>query len=134
MTFLELKTQVSALLEAKREVSLPSNAVLLVLANDAVLQIANRYKVIRLMTQNINSQILRDLGDGYYMRIPQKLTLNDDVIDLDDELTSAVSFRVSAGLASELKNVASFTKSEQRILKDYSFKLYDTSKLYSTAQ
>lgn len=131
MTLAELKIHTSSLLKAKREIIISEDEVLISLANEIILNIANRYLIVILMTKNINDEILRDIGkdsDGeqWYMKIPATITTVNDILDLDDELLFAVSNYLAAAMASEVKNTMYYERKAGRIVKNYSFKLYKT--------
>lgn len=129
MTFSELKLHVNALLSSRRDVSLPGDDNLIIpLIEQSMINIANRYKVLSLITKGENFRVLRALGDGYYIRMPRPPKINSDKIDLDKELHMAIANYVAADLASIEYNRNIFKKNAQRIVKDYAFKIYNTPK------
>ena len=127
MTFSQLKIHVAALLKSRREVSIPtSNDELIPLVHQNMLNIANRYKVIGLITKSENFRVLRALGDGNFIRTPKAPRNDTDKIDMDEELTMAIANHVAGDLASSQLNRNIFKKNARKIVKDYSFKIYNT--------
>lgn len=126
MTYDKLKIHISALLKSRRDVALSDNdADVIPLVEEAILNIANRYKVLKLITKSENFKVLRSLGNGYYIRNPKLPRLGDE-LDIDSELCFAVANFVAAAVASNPLNRNIWNKRAKKIVKDYSFKLYKT--------
>ena len=127
MTYLELKQHTSSILKAKREVSMTDDeATIKAILYEAMLNIANRYKVLKLVTKSENFKLLRSLGSGYYIRTPKEPRDDSDKLDLDSELHIALANYVASALASDPKNIVLFERRANKIVKDYAFKLYKT--------
>ena len=131
MTLGILKTNVAALLSVRNDVAMKTdNAIIIPLVNMAMLNIANRYKVLKLMTKSENFKVLRALSGenkGWYIRMPKEPKTDDDKLDMDSELCMALVNYVAADLAANIVNRNIFKKSARKIVKDYSFKIHDTA-------
>ena len=129
MTYGQLKVYTSSILKAKRDVAMTDdNAVILALLEEAMTNIANKYKVLKLITKSANFRLLRSLGDGYYIRTPKIPRDDTDKLDMDSELHIALANYIAATLASDAKNSDAFRKTANKIVKDYAFKIYNTPK------
>ncbi|MGE4396057.1 MAG: hypothetical protein AB7D34_01230 [Sulfurimonas sp.] len=127
MTYDELKKHISTLLKSRRDVSLPAlDEDIIPLVEQNMLYIANRYKVLGLVTNSANFRLLRALPDGYFIRMPKPPRNGTDHIDMDRELHMAIANFVAADLASSEYSRNIFKKNGRRIVKDYAFKLYNT--------
>lgn len=126
MTLDETRTHITALLKARQEVSIPDNDVVIPLIHEHLENIANRYKVLALITKSENFRVLRSLGDGYYIRMPKAPRSSTDQLDIDRELHKAVANFVAADLASSQINRGIFNKRARKMVKDYAFKIKNT--------
>lgn len=127
MTYDELKKHISTLLKSRREVAIPTNDDdIIPLVEQNMLMIANRYKVLALVTTNANFRVLRALPDGYFIRMPKPPRNGTDHIDMDRELHMAIANFVAADFCSSDYNRNILKKSGRRIVKDYAFKVYNT--------
>lgn len=130
MTLGQAKEHIRNILYAAGDVSIPesedSNAMFRSLVDEESLRIANRYNVLSLITKDKSFRVIRALGGGLYVRMPKASTTDIEELDIDNELSFAVANRVAARLAREDKNKRFFDREASRIIKDYSFKLYNT--------
>lgn len=126
MTYDELKTHIDTLLKSRRDVKLPnSDAEIIPLVEESMLNIANRYKVLKLLTQSENFKVLRALGDGWYIKNPKTPKVGDK-LDMDSELCMAVANFTAASLSANEHNRNIWNKKARRMVKDYAFKIYKT--------
>lgn len=127
MTYDELKKHISTLLKSRRDVAIPAtDDEIIPLVEEAMLNIANRYKVLKLVTRSENFKILRALGDGYYIRVPKSPNVLTDKMDIDSELCMAVANFTAASLSANEHNRNIWNKKAHRMVKDYAFKIYKT--------
>jgi len=126
MTFKELKNSTASLLDARREVEMPTeDEKLIPLVDMHLLNVANRYKVLSLMTKSRHFKILRALDKGWYIRMPNS-PVEDDELDLDEELHLAIANYLAADLCTLERNREDFLNMAKKIIKDYAFKIYKT--------
>lgn len=126
MTYDELKKHISTLLKSRRDVAIPTDDDdVIPLVAEAMLNIANRYKVLKLVTKSENFKILRSLGNGYYIRNPKTPSVGDK-LDVDSELCMAVANFTAASLSANEHNRNIWNKKARRMVKDYAFKIYKT--------
>lgn len=140
MTLDTLAKHISTLLKARSDVAIPTKSeiindkevvsvdleMIIPLIHQNMLLIANRYKVLGLVTKSSNFRVLRVLKGGYFIRMPKEPRNLTDKIDLDLELHIAVANFVAADLAKNPHNRNIFKKAGRKIVKDYSFKIYNT--------
>ena len=132
----EMYKHISTLLKTRNDVAMPTktvnnedvvdDAMVIPLIVQNMLNIANRYKVLSLITKSENFRVLRVLGNGYYIRMPKEPRSLTDTIDMDSELNMAIANYVAADLSNNAYNRNIFKKAGRRIVKDYAFKIFNT--------
>jgi len=131
MTLDKLMIHTNAILTVRAERKCPAIDIYIPILHEGMIEIANRFKVLSLITVSQDARVLRALGPNdagvkEYIRFPKSPRVGTDKIDMDEELMYALSNFVAAATASENKHIALYKKAYNRIVKDYDFKLYNT--------
>ena len=126
MTLQKLMDHTAAILTARGERKCPAIAGYVPILYEEMISLANRQKVLSLVTKSADARVLRSLGGGDYIRMPKEPRTENDKIDMDEELMYALSNFVAASVAAENVNIALYHKKGSRLVKDYAFKLFNT--------
>ena len=95
MNYRQLKSLTTGLLTG--DMKLPQeDDVLLALLEKALFKVASRAQVLRLMTDEKSSGILRTADGNYYIRFPNLPEKDSDDIDVDHELAFAVASYIAS--------------------------------------
>jgi len=81
---------------------------------------------VQLLVKDANYKVLRVLDKEYAIRMPKEVLYDDDLLDIDKELELSVLNFVAADISNNAHNRNIFKKTANKILKDYSFKIYNT--------
>ncbi len=97
MTYADLKTLTTSLLFG--DTKIPDDTGFKPLLGLAYIEICNKCVPLKLTTNSKDFSILRQVGDGVYLR-KAKLPVNDaDTLDIDDELGFAVAYYIASFLS-----------------------------------
>jgi len=122
MTYGQLKALCSSLLIG--DTKLPTdNLKLLPLVDYGLQKIAMKADSLRLMTKNGSASIVRVASNKQFIRKPNLPSLDDDIIDIDDELCYALANFVCGFLSKNKPD--KFNAEAQTVMNDFNSKVYD---------
>lgn len=122
MTFIKFKSLTAGLLIG--DMKLPQDDdVMLSLLEKAMLTIASKAQVLRLMTVSKDDSLLRTADGDYMIRFPSLPEKNSDTIDMDHELCFAASEYVASYIAKELPKRSYHVKQAEDVIDMYNIKV-----------
>lgn len=103
---------------------LPQNSdVLKGLMQYALTTVATQADSLHLMTLSTAADILRLASGDYLIRVPAVPLVDEDILDIDEELTFAVARYLASYLSKEKGGI--HVNAADRIIKDYNAKTYE---------
>ena len=122
MTFSKLKSLTAGLLVG--DMKLPQeDEVVLSLLEKAMLTIASKSQVLRLLTLSKDDAILRTGNGDYMVRFPDLPSTGSDVLDMDHELCFAAADLIASYIAKELPKRSYHVKQAEDIIEMYNIKV-----------
>lgn len=119
MKLIDLKKHTEAIMVG--DIAIPSNDLYIPLLTQALNDIAHNAYCLSLLTQDTEEDILRSLGNGYYIRRPLAPTSDTDDVDIDEDLQYAASNFIASYISS-IKPMFYDNKAES-IIHDYNYKV-----------
>lgn len=98
-------------------------AVLQGLVTYALTTVAMKADSLHLMTLSTTANVLRLAQGDYLIRMPELPTLDEDIMDIDEELTFAVARYLSSYLSRDKGGI--HVNAADRIILDYNAKTYE---------
>lgn len=122
MTYGRLKSLISGLLVGDNLLPNDPN-VLKELVAYALLTVANKADSLHLMTLSTTDDVLRLAQGDYLIRMPITPSLDDDLLDIDEELAPAVARFIASYISREKGGI--HAEAANRIILDYNAKTYE---------
>jgi len=129
MTLTYCKVHTDALLLAAGEAKTPELEAYTTLLHQQLQTIASNSYVLKLETQAEDFEVLREISEGIYIRIPYHPEAGNSEIDIDEELVYAASNMVASLIARKQMNKEMFIKAAFELTSAYDFKIYETLKM-----
>ena len=122
MTFTNLKALTTGILIG--DMKLPQeDVVMIALLEKAMLTIASKAQVLRLLTVSRDASLLRTADGDYMVRFPNLPVNGTDVLDMDHELCFAAADLIASYIAKELPKRAYHVKQAEDTIEMYNIKV-----------
>lgn len=122
MTYGQLKSLIKGLLTGDNVLP-PDEDVVQSLVGAAMLSVATRADSLHLMTLSTTSNVLRVAKGDYLIRMPQTPTLDDELLDIDEELVPIVARMVASYVSATKGGI--HVQAANRMILDFNAKTWE---------
>ncbi len=131
MTFKDFKILLEGIRAGDKNV--PADEKLIVLVNQSIRSVAREVEALTLMSTDVNDEILTHPKEesGYFIREPKKITDEESLLDIDDDLLFAVGYQTAVLFCSKKAEHMALKKIE---INNYNWMKYNTSIGYQDEQ